>query len=305
MLVVALGLGLVSSARIFGTVWFYLLLWAWGLVALMLFAIGWTAVELGPRRSRAPGDQRVVDSRAGRCGRAGRDHAGGGDRVRVPGTDVTVQTPRLNNTLGALIGPTTAALDRIQTSGVHGPYLVTWLPDAEAIGSAGFGLLNELDRRGFDVRAGEAFRPGRDPLPRDRRPHADARSAPRDRARHRELAARLRFKQVAYSDPRTDAERAVRPAARSGRRRSAPAGMANLVPQVDDNLFMLALAPAVPVATRRDLADARPEHADGRVHRPARDCLMPDRDQQPDPRWFRPALAIVVAVRSRCGSRTC
>ena len=43
---VALVLGLVSSARIFGTVWFYLLLWAWGLVALMLFAIGWTAVEL-------------------------------------------------------------------------------------------------------------------------------------------------------------------------------------------------------------------------------------------------------------------
>ena len=37
VLVVALGLGLVSSVRIFGTVWFYLLLWAWGLVALMLF----------------------------------------------------------------------------------------------------------------------------------------------------------------------------------------------------------------------------------------------------------------------------
>src|SRR5207302_957452 len=38
---VALLLGLVSSARIFGTVWFYLLLWAWGLVALILFAVGW------------------------------------------------------------------------------------------------------------------------------------------------------------------------------------------------------------------------------------------------------------------------
>ena len=32
VLVVALALGLVSSARIFGTVWFYLLLWAWALV---------------------------------------------------------------------------------------------------------------------------------------------------------------------------------------------------------------------------------------------------------------------------------
>ena len=49
--IVALALGLVSSARIFGTVWFYLLLWAWGLVALMLFAIGWTVVELVRRRT--------------------------------------------------------------------------------------------------------------------------------------------------------------------------------------------------------------------------------------------------------------
>jgi len=39
VLVVALGLGFVSAARILGTVWFYLLLWAWGLAALMLFAI--------------------------------------------------------------------------------------------------------------------------------------------------------------------------------------------------------------------------------------------------------------------------
>src|SRR5213079_2737736 len=53
VIVIALGLGLVSSARIFGTVWFYLLLWAWGLAALMLFAIGWTAVELGRRRDPA------------------------------------------------------------------------------------------------------------------------------------------------------------------------------------------------------------------------------------------------------------
>ncbi|MDQ1459267.1 MAG: hypothetical protein QOI08_751, partial [Actinomycetota bacterium] len=46
VLVAALALGLISSARIFGTVWFYLLLWAWGLVALILLAIGWAAFEL-------------------------------------------------------------------------------------------------------------------------------------------------------------------------------------------------------------------------------------------------------------------
>ncbi len=62
VLVVALALGLMSSARIFGTVWFYLLLWAWGLVALMLFAIGWTAVEFVRARD----------------GRGGRRHGGYG-----------------------------------------------------------------------------------------------------------------------------------------------------------------------------------------------------------------------------------
>ena len=51
-------------------------------------------------------------------------------------------------------------IERNERDGKDGPFLVTWLPDAEAIGSAGFGLLNELDRRGFDVRAEEPFRPG-------------------------------------------------------------------------------------------------------------------------------------------------
>ena len=73
MLVVALALGLVSSARIFGTVWFYLLLWAWGLVALMLFAIGWTAVELVRARTSAP----TTLPAQGRDGRRG--GARGGD----------------------------------------------------------------------------------------------------------------------------------------------------------------------------------------------------------------------------------
>ena len=41
----ALVLGVISTARIFGTVWFYLLLWAVSLSALMLLTIGWTIVE--------------------------------------------------------------------------------------------------------------------------------------------------------------------------------------------------------------------------------------------------------------------
>ena len=155
VLVVALALGLVSSARIFGTVWFYLLLWAWALCALILFAIGWTAVELA----------RTRDASVARFARIGSGALIGSAVVMsmvfaVQATSVTVQGPRLNETLGAVVGPTATALDHLEAQGQKGPYLVTWLPDAEAIGSAGYGLLNELDRRGFDARAGEAFRPG-------------------------------------------------------------------------------------------------------------------------------------------------
>jgi hypothetical protein len=60
---------------------------------------------------------------------------------------------------------------------------------------------------------------------------------------------------VAYSDPRTDAERAqfdqLHGQVDANLR---AAGMANLVPQVDNNLFMLALAPAVPVATKHAIS---------------------------------------------------
>jgi hypothetical protein len=257
VLVVALGLGLVSSVRIFGTVWFYLLLWAWGLVALMLFAIGWTAVELVRTRSHG--------SLASPGGLAASARLGAGALAAVTlvaatvfafqSRDVTVQTPRLNNTLGALIGPTTAALDRIQTSGVHGPYLVTWLPDAEAIGSAGFGLLNELDRRGFDVRAGEAFRPGatRYHVIDDRTPTLEVHLATGPDIVNWQRDSR--FEQVAYSDPRTAAQRAQFDQLH-GRVDAdlRAAGMADLVPQVDNNLFMLALAPAVPVATKHAIS---------------------------------------------------
>jgi hypothetical protein len=251
VIVVALALGLVSSARIFGTVWFYLLLWAWGIVALMLFAIGWAAVEL-------------VRSRNGPASRQGA-RPGAAALVAVTlvasvvfafqTTSVTVQTPRLNETLGRLIGPTTDALAKLQREGRRGPYLVTWLPDAEAIGSAGFGLLNELDRRGFDVRAEEPFRPGatRYHVIDARKPSLEVHLATGPDIANWQRDSR--FTEVASFDPRSDAERAE-----FGRLHTQVvadldrAGLRALVPQVDDNLFMLALATNVPLATRSSIS---------------------------------------------------
>ena len=68
VLAVALGLGLLSIASIFGFVWYYLMLWGWALNALMLVATIWAAViVLGPPVASAPG--------SGRDARDGGDHA--------------------------------------------------------------------------------------------------------------------------------------------------------------------------------------------------------------------------------------
>jgi hypothetical protein len=166
-------------------------------------------------------------------------------------SNVTVQSPRLNESLGAVVGPTTTALRRLQSQGKRGPYLVTWLPDAEAIGSAGFGLLNELLRGGFDVRAEEAFRPGatRYHVIDARRPTLEVHLATGpDIANWR---ADPLFSEVASFDPRSGSERARFDTLRAdviGNLRSSSLGA--LVPQVDNNLFMLALAPRVPATTR-------------------------------------------------------
>jgi hypothetical protein len=247
VLVVALVLGLVSSARIFGTVWFYLLLWAWGIAALMLFAVGWTVVESFRRRDPVPAARLVP--------------AGGYVLTTVAlvvsiafaaqASRVTVQTPRLNDTLGAVVGPTASALALWESRGGRGPYLVTWLPDAQAIGAAGYGLLNELDRHGFDVRAREAFRPGatRYHVIDERHPTLEVHLATGPDIVN--WARDPRFREVTEFDPRSQPERAQFDQLHRrvvGDLRNA--GLDRLVPQVDDNLFMLAIVPDVPASTR-------------------------------------------------------
>ena len=128
---------------------------------------------------------------------------------------------------------------------------MTWLPDPEAIGSQGFGLLNELDRRGFDVRAPTVFRPGAtryhviDPERATLQVHL---ATGPDIERWRNDP---RFDEVATFDPRSDAEREEfnRLHGEVVAQLEA-AGMQDLVPQVDDNLFMLGIAPNVPEHTR-------------------------------------------------------
>jgi hypothetical protein len=150
----ALALGVISAARIFGYVWYYLLLWAWGIAALLLVAIGWTLVAWFTRSSGA--EQRSSASRVGKAVLLGAT-ALSTVAFTLDATTVTVQAPARNASLGALTGPTVEALEERDDSG---PLLVTWLPDPGGIGEQGFGLLNELLREGYDARAREAHTPG-------------------------------------------------------------------------------------------------------------------------------------------------
>jgi hypothetical protein len=161
----------------------------------------------------------------------------------------------LNRTLGAVVGPAATALAREEGRGDKGPYLVTWLPDAQAIGSAGYGMLNELYRRGFDVRAEDVFRPGatRYHVIDDRRPTLEVHLATgADIANWRRDP---RFREVSFFDPRSSADRARFDALHdqvvSELRR---ADQRKLAAQVDDNLFMLGIVPGVPAPTRQLVA---------------------------------------------------
>jgi hypothetical protein len=235
-------------------VWFYLLLWAWALVALILFAIGWAAFELA-RAYVGPDDPAFANVTKATLTSLAALTVVVSVVFAFQASDVTVQTPRLNNSLGAVIQPTADALNGLQRAGQRGPYLVTWLPDAQAIGSAGFGFLNELDRRGFDVRAGEAFRPGatRYHVIDDRTPTLEVHLATGPDITNWQHDSR--FRQVAFFDPRSDPERTrfeqLHAQVVGNLRRG---GLGNLVPQVDSNLFMLALAPNVPLTTRHSIS---------------------------------------------------
>jgi len=128
--------------------------------------------------------------------------------------------------------------------------LVTWF-DPVSIGAQGFGLLNELERRGFDVGARKIFLAGvrshrvLDPADAAAEVHLSVGS---DIAIWR---ARPGAREVAYVDPRSPAERAeferLRREAIDGLQ---AAGLITLVPAVDNSLFTTILDSRVPERPR-------------------------------------------------------
>jgi hypothetical protein len=253
---VALALGVFSSARILGQVWFYLLLWAWVLNVLMLFTIGWTVVAFVREHSDRERAQRLAE--------IGVTVLGVGVLV-VSGVfvhaaaGVQVQEPRQNETLVHLVPPTVAALAAAELSGVRGPYLITWLPDPLSIGGEGYGLFNELIRHGYDVRAGLTFRPGATrfhilTVPAAARVALQVHIATGDHEIAR-WKSDGRFREVASFDPRSPAEREEFDRLRQQfidelqRHGAAKA----LIDQVDQNLFTMSFLPNLPPGSNRQI----------------------------------------------------
>jgi hypothetical protein len=248
---VALVLGVISMARIFGRPWFYLTLWTWGVMALMVGATVWTAISWWRLRTAAEGSH--LAARVAVAAAAVAVVATLASTVAFADADHPEE--RLSRAVGALAPPAyDAVVDGVgAATGEDGVYLVRW-SDAADIGSPGFGLLNELERRGLDVAADEFFHV----------PVTDHRVRPRSEAdaqihlatggyieAWRDVPDAI---QVAEYDPRTDEERAEYGQIRARFvERLRAEGLDDLVPLVDTNLFGMSIDPRLSTEDQNDL----------------------------------------------------
>jgi hypothetical protein len=241
-LIVALGVVLLifDVSHIFGNVWYYLLLPVWGVAALMTIATVWTIAAFVGRLVST--DRRSQLERAATVALVGVVVLFCG-RLTWAAPSASHSDALISDELRAVVPGTVAALDRGVggAKGHAGRYLVAW-DDAAYIGSPGYGLLNELDRRGFDVGAIAGLRVIATP----QRVVSEAEATARVQLttgiwveRWRALSGAT---EVAYVDPRTPAEQARFAQLRSEvitllRER----GLDDLVGKVDDNLFGAAI----------------------------------------------------------------
>jgi hypothetical protein len=137
----ALVLVTAATSRIYGIVWYYLLLSIWTVAILMTLAIVWTAATvLAPR---IPRERTEHVLRAGMAVLLAIAVAFTGRSIWVAPSAAHSDAIVVDE-LRAVVPGTAAGLDQT------GRYFVAW-DDAAFFGSPGYGLLNELDRRGYDV----------------------------------------------------------------------------------------------------------------------------------------------------------
>jgi len=227
-------LGVFSMSRIFGKVWYYLMLWSWGTAALLLLSIGWTAwLVWGKERYARLGLGLLLAVAVGSVTVLAVDAA----RVDPP-------APQLSAVLAKVVPGPATALDKSKR------YLVTW-DDSFYIGSQGYGLVSDLERLGYHVGVRDTWRVPvthhrvYEPSEVDGEIHLAVGSfVPRWRA---QSGAR----ELAFDDPRSTRQReeydALRAKVIADLTRLGRADEAELV---DTNLFGLSLH-EMPTATRK------------------------------------------------------
>jgi hypothetical protein len=181
VLAVGFAVGCLAMSRITGPLWFWLGMWGAILGALMIVATTWTAVALWPRRPAAvPARALAVVPRTGlapatrptpatRPARAAAARRGVALLVGVGvvfagvaaagATSAEVVDTGLSDRLSRLVPPTIDALasGELPGTGPDGTYVVT-STDPVDLGVHAIGIVDELDRRGFRVGMGPAFR---------------------------------------------------------------------------------------------------------------------------------------------------
>lgn len=244
---VALALGTLSMARIFGRPWYYLTLWAWGTTCLLVAAVVGTVVVALRARRPTLGRELTVGA-AGAALVVSLASAVAFANAHVP-------EERLSDAVGRLAATTYDAVvaGEAGAPGAAGHYLVRW-SDAADIGSPGLGLLDELERRGLDVAADTYFHVPATPYRVRPRAWADAQlhlATGSYIERWREVPGAV---EVVYDDPRTDDQRAEFDRVRAAfAARLADEGLAELVPLLDTNLFGLSTDVRLSAADQADL----------------------------------------------------
>jgi hypothetical protein len=170
--------------------------------------------------------------------------------------DAEPPAPRLSAGLGALLPGTLAALDRGEAgaTGRRGVYIVSW-SDAVHIGSQAYGLVNELERRGYRAGMTKGLHV---PLTRYRTIDPDDATLEIHFSSGRnidEFRSRPGAVEVATADPRTPAERreSARLLVRTDRELRAE-GLDDVADLLDGNLFAASIDPRVPERTQREIA---------------------------------------------------
>jgi len=248
VLAVALVLGAISATRILGFVWHYLALWAWSINVLLLLSIAWTAALLVRARRPRP-DRRAVLAGAGAVAAVLLVWTG---MTALEAVDAEPTQANYSAMLARFTDAVTDAIDegRVPGGGPDGRYLITWT-DGVNLGSTGFGLLSELERRGYDVGVIGAHGPGA-------RPHRVMDPDEATAEIHISFGpdiptwqARPGAEQVVYIDQRTDEELAAYERARTEAIEALRrAGRDELVEAVDTAPFQLYFDDRVPEDAR-------------------------------------------------------